>query len=501
MGHDTHFLTRLERVDGNALNLALGLYRDPKLLRFTLSSLPINPNAEVVALPLRPGDDPPLALVSRTGKFITCLGQGMQPREDTAIARYEHLHRLMGDHHALQEAQNEGRARMNIAIGRLFSLGPWLAREDMEMLITVYSLLPGEMQRTFSIMIKDAFKFQKEFRPRDFRSLNAVERTDLSLYWKTAWAAAHSQIIHIEAAQRIHDLYPEKVDHEVMVRHVVATLTLGHEGHMIRAAWALGCLGPMIMPFLEKWFLTFDDPKPTDPFHHTGGLLAPFGLLALAIRQPDLRPAVKDTLERLAGPQVCQETRGMTPRQVITLYNDDQEILVTLALAGVALRHLAEADQGFPSSHAELAHVARAVYNATPHPDSPHPDSFPIGPPRKRLRPDLPVLQPGHPTLTALPFGLYGTVLNNGDRIVERLNLIPALAHLSAGELFMPRACLDDLQDSLTLNTPIEDVRQLLTTMHMFIHRSKPVRRAATPGRNDLCSCGSGQKYKRCCGK
>jgi SEC-C motif-containing protein len=29
----------------------------------------------------------------------------------------------------------------------------------------------------------------------------------------------------------------------------------------------------------------------------------------------------------------------------------------------------------------------------------------------------------------------------------------------------------------------------------------EPARRAATPGRNDPCPCGSGMKYKRCCGR
>jgi len=30
---------------------------------------------------------------------------------------------------------------------------------------------------------------------------------------------------------------------------------------------------------------------------------------------------------------------------------------------------------------------------------------------------------------------------------------------------------------------------------------TQPVVRAAAPGRNDPCPCGSGQKYKRCCGR
>ena len=29
----------------------------------------------------------------------------------------------------------------------------------------------------------------------------------------------------------------------------------------------------------------------------------------------------------------------------------------------------------------------------------------------------------------------------------------------------------------------------------------KPVTKDKKPGRNDLCPCGSGKKYKQCCGK
>jgi uncharacterized protein YecA (UPF0149 family) len=29
---------------------------------------------------------------------------------------------------------------------------------------------------------------------------------------------------------------------------------------------------------------------------------------------------------------------------------------------------------------------------------------------------------------------------------------------------------------------------------------NKPVIKGKKPGRNELCSCGSGKKYKKCCG-
>ncbi len=45
-----------------------------------------------------------------------------------------------------------------------------------------------------------------------------------------------------------------------------------------------------------------------------------------------------------------------------------------------------------------------------------------------------------------------------------------------------------------------EDIRTLLVDIQSG--KSEPVRRLETKvGRNDPCPCGSGKKYKRCCGK
>ena len=43
----------------------------------------------------------------------------------------------------------------------------------------------------------------------------------------------------------------------------------------------------------------------------------------------------------------------------------------------------------------------------------------------------------------------------------------------------------------------VYDLRELWKTMGV---RIETVRKEATPGRNDPCSCGSGKKYKKCCG-
>jgi uncharacterized protein len=44
----------------------------------------------------------------------------------------------------------------------------------------------------------------------------------------------------------------------------------------------------------------------------------------------------------------------------------------------------------------------------------------------------------------------------------------------------------------------VYDLRELWKTLGA---RVETVRVEATPGRNDICPCGSGKKYKKCCGK
>ncbi len=40
-----------------------------------------------------------------------------------------------------------------------------------------------------------------------------------------------------------------------------------------------------------------------------------------------------------------------------------------------------------------------------------------------------------------------------------------------------------------------------LTDLENALNAPPPIRAGATPGRNDPCPCGSGKKYKKCCGK
>ena len=45
------------------------------------------------------------------------------------------------------------------------------------------------------------------------------------------------------------------------------------------------------------------------------------------------------------------------------------------------------------------------------------------------------------------------------------------------------------------------DKREDISDLERALHPSSPATAPATPGRNDPCSCGSGKKYKKCCGR
>ncbi|QIZ76013.1 PBPRA1643 family SWIM/SEC-C metal-binding motif protein [Ferrimonas lipolytica] len=46
----------------------------------------------------------------------------------------------------------------------------------------------------------------------------------------------------------------------------------------------------------------------------------------------------------------------------------------------------------------------------------------------------------------------------------------------------------------------IADQAEDITQLDAIVSKPETVTTAATPGRNDPCTCGSGKKFKKCCG-
>ena len=78
----------------------------------------------------------------------------------------------------------------------------------------------------------------------------------------------------------------------------------------------------------------------------------------------------------------------------------------------------------------------------------------------------------------------------------------PEYLDMTAGEILLIRQGLgkkrfEELYAAAEGRVPEEDRPRLQTERHL----QPTVTKEATPGRNDPCPCGSGKKYKRCCGR
>lgn len=56
-----------------------------------------------------------------------------------------------------------------------------------------------------------------------------------------------------------------------------------------------------------------------------------------------------------------------------------------------------------------------------------------------------------------------------------------------------------NLHAEITLNTEPSTVESI-EELTVILNKSESVKVDSTPGRNDPCVCGSGKKYKKCCG-
>ncbi len=87
--------------------------------------------------------------------------------------------------------------------------------------------------------------------------------------------------------------------------------------------------------------------------------------------------------------------------------------------------------------------------------------------------------------------------------VEEDLGMIEMLALFSteqAEELGMDPDDIPDFHSRLEAAAELPAMLQDLDALRREQLRPQPVRRAETPGRNDPCPCGSGKKFKVCCG-
>src|SRR5450432_3293146 len=88
-GHAAHFLTRLDRLEAAHVELALTLYNDVELLLEILRRAKVPDEAERACISLGDPERGPFLVVTRAGRFVTCLGEGMSPGPHPIVTRQQ----------------------------------------------------------------------------------------------------------------------------------------------------------------------------------------------------------------------------------------------------------------------------------------------------------------------------------------------------------------------------------------------------------------------------
>lgn len=463
-GHSTHFLRRLDRVADQQVELALTLYRDPELLREVLRRARLADRIERVAISLEHDREGPFVVVTRDGRFVTCLGRGMRPtglevltraQLDAAAARVDRMRERLEQARQLEGELDRGFDKL---LRKLTHAGPYLAREDFQALARWEPLL-GEHFLDLAIRcnahVGRAATVVAAIRER---RQSSVEERLLEEFWYGFWARSHLLVLahvgdprpRVEAVQR--DVAHLDID-------ALMTLTVHHHAagvtqHSMRALWATARHArDLLLP-------TKHAPARGLPFRAMRDL-------SLAMIAHASKTSRAEALKALGTPQLDHPSRferrwaTYTQRVLLGPLATGTDAALADHRAFLA-KELARRDLGLPE-----ADVARLELRS--------PETY----------------------LSIVASSPYSWVCDP-KWLVSIGESIPWLARCDAAQLFPTRATCEVMPYT---EYRTEHGLQLAEGIRRTTGGGRPstVRRAPSPLRNDRCPCGSGAKYKRCC--
>ncbi|HWN67250.1 MAG TPA: SEC-C metal-binding domain-containing protein [Haliangium sp.] len=468
MGHDIHFLERLERLSMPQADFALALYRDPDLVRFVLANVKLPDGAERVALAVEHKPDTPYIIVARDGGFVTCLGKDMSVSDHVVVSR-ERLDRLAAERaefrQALARVNDAGSSRQ--IFRRLYRSGPALPREDIRTLRAVYPLYWAELLHEAIALGNQLQEFRARYRGTHYRRLSAVAREALRGYWQASWALGHLVALHGTVAREATASLLPKVAVEEQMGLCASWLTTRTMSTplVLRGAWAASRAGHELLPVYRRKFegaatlLSFLDSV--------------VGLTAIGLRHRKLRGEVRKFLARRRNPALVPDApyvHGARMRLLLPLYEK------TLEDDGAEGRTL----------HRHIGvELLRSVREASA-PDHPIHSLAPSG---DEVPDEIAYL---------LPLLIDTSLHGDGEAQILLPLLMAWVVDADIEQLYFPANTLARLHVDVSL--PPERILAHLDDYALYMNRGGPARREAAPGRNEPCSCGSGKKYKRCCG-
>lgn len=475
MGHDVHFLERLDRVADAHVERALTLYRDEALLKEVLNRAGLAEGVERLAISL---DDPvegPFIIVTRQGRFVTCLGKGMRvtkepgivvlsrERLDAAAAKVERMRAKLAELERLTASDAEGRGAR--VIRRIAEDGLRFCREDAETLLVALPLLADVVAASITRGAQWLREHREPVAYLRFDKLRPAEEALALAFGRASWAMAH--LLAFADDDDVQRFFAEirastGVRNDITALMASIVFDLGTLTHATRALWLLG----------RRPRLVLHDVKhlDTDPRAQMR-VMREFALGTIALASTKHRGEAMKAL--WLAPKAPSSPPD--PFDALDRYSE---------ILGPMVHHYVTQPA---KAEAEALACGRALAAQLFHPGRELSDA------KHEAIPE--------PIARALlaSVGLSWLAKEGGSqRTVDLAATLPWIARAKPAELFLPREYaqalpVDPLGDVAAMVGPYAEMSRL--------KRPKPATRGAEKvGRNDPCRCGSGKKRKRCCG-
>jgi SEC-C motif len=468
MGHAAHFLTRVERLSARQADVALALYRDPGLVAFILSRVRLPDGAERVALALEHANSPHI-IVTRAGAFVTCLGAGMTVSAAPVIARAQ-LDQMAEKFDVVRTALK--RAEEGEESRRLFELllggGAALAREEFALLRAVVPVIGPNLMQIALKLGQRIEQRRQEYRRRYYRVRSPVVLDLLRFVWGDLWAVGHLAAL---CSSYIEDLSEslsgaEREQLAWALRPVLeVALTTLSPGTVLRAAWGAARIG---RPFLSQYYDRL--PKAVSFPQLTHVLVV---LLSVALAHESVRAEVSEALEQnLARVEALADDMMTAGERKVWVW-----------IHGHGRQMLAGHKHGEYVAEQRKLGARRIIELGA---------ALPAGHPQRW---DTPEQVPDELAMTALLSFDQSMLVASEHRILTFFAL-PWVTGAAADELYVPARYMEAYGGKFDADR----TRDMLDRHARYHWIGQPVRAEERPGRNQPCSCGSGKKFKRCCG-
>lgn len=466
MGHATHFLERLERLSDSAhLDLALALYHDSKLVRYILERARLPDGADRIALALEDRRNGPHIIVARDGGFVTCLGEDMSIGDRPVISRTEITRlgeQIEGIRVAVARMRESGESKR--LLGRLGTSGSDLSREDFTALVKLAPMMAYTCMITATELVMELKRFERGYRRNRYRRMLPGARDELRRYWQFTWALGHLIALYgsrgRELAEMVGPGLREKHDEYVFFLGQSAGRTM-FLPVVVRGLWTTAHGGRKRMALFKQQL--------QDSHNLLGVMMNALPLMAIGMRHRSVRAEVQKFLGR------CQ-------RKLEDMAKEIWELALVHAFFADGEK-LFDAEDAARRSYLSLG--ALMAVRAGEHLPAGHPLRF------ERVEDvpeDLACAMPcNQDTLDLFTTSAHQLML---------LSTIPWVVNAPIEHLYLPAAAIE----AYGAPWQPDPVRQHLESHNHYFARDIPRKTGPRPGRNQPCPCGSGNKYKRCCG-